>query len=49
MKVLVENGGTLRSVDIGNFLGSTPLVDDAIARDAAYPSPTNNFQVFNKR
>lgn len=49
MKALVENGGTLRSVDIGNFLGSTPLVDDAIARDAAYPSPANNFQVYNKR
>jgi hypothetical protein len=49
MKVLLENSGTLRSTDVSNFLASTPMVDDAIARDAAYPSPTNNFQVFNKR
>jgi hypothetical protein len=49
MKVLLENSGTLRSTDVANFLASTPMVDDAIARDAAYPSPTNNFQVFNKR
>lgn len=26
-----------------------PLVDDDAARDAAYPSPANNFQVYNKR
>jgi hypothetical protein len=49
MKVLLENSGTLRSTDVANFLASTPMVDDAIARDAAYPSPANNFQVFNKR
>lgn len=49
MKVLVENSGTLRSVDIGSFLGSTPLVEDDAARDATYPSPINNFQVYNKR
>ena len=49
MKVLIENGGTLRSADISSFLGSTPLVDDDAARDAAYPSPTNNLQVYNKR
>ena len=49
MKVLLENSGTLRSTDVANFLASTPMVDDAVARDAAYPSPANNFQVFNKR
>ena len=49
MKVLLENSGTLRSTDVANFLASTPMVDDAVARDTAYPSPANNFQVFNKR
>lgn len=49
MKVLLENSGTLRSADVSNFLASTPLVDDNVARDAAYPSPANNFQVYNKR
>lgn len=49
MKVLLENGGTLRSADVSNFLASTPLVDDNVARDAAYPSPSNDFQVYNKR
>lgn len=49
MFVLVENSGTLRSVDISNFLGSVTQVADEAARDLAYPSPADGFQVFNLR
>jgi hypothetical protein len=49
MFVLVEDSGTLRSVDISNFLGSVTQVADEAARDLAYPSPADGFQVFNLR
>jgi len=49
MFVLVEDSGTLRSVDISNFLGSITKVADEVARDLAYPSPADGFQVFNLR
>jgi hypothetical protein len=39
----------LRSVNISNFLGSVTQVADEAARDLAYPSPADGFQVFNLR
>ena len=35
--------------DITISSGGIPLVDDAADRDSTYPSPANDFQVYNKR
>ena len=52
LKSLIGGTGTTLVVgtdDITINAGGTPLVDDAADRDATYPSPANDFQVFNKR
>ena len=53
-KSLVAGSGislasTATELTVTSTSAGIPLVDDDAARDAAYPSPTNNLQVFNKR
>ncbi len=53
-KSLVAGSGislasTATELTVTSTSAGIPLVDDDVARDAAYPTPTNNLQVFNKR
>ncbi len=53
-KSLVAGSGislasTATELTVTSTSAGIPLVDDDAARDAAYPTPTNNLQVFNKR
>jgi hypothetical protein len=48
MEVLANDTGILKKINVIDFLGgSLPQVADQVARDSAYPSPANGFQVFN--
>ena len=45
----ISLASTATELTVTSTSAGIPLVDDDAARDAAYPSPTNNLQVFNKR
>ena len=45
----ISLASTATELTVTSTSAGIPLVDDDAARDAAYPSPTNNLKVFNKR